>query len=662
MASPLVLVRSEIAGRGSRRHMPMRNSPVPEVGTTGSSSERQRDARAAVGVTPGLPSQPEVRSGLDARSPEPVVRLAACGSEIRPSSWQDPSTLLVRGEEPELMTESKLHAKPLLCVVNDDQAVRELLVSDLHERFGTHYAIEAHADADAALVALQRHAGDARRLAAVFTAASAACGDDTFRARVRDLYPAARRVLMVGRGQWNQVHPAVIAMRTGHAESYIFVPWVQRERWLYMPVTELLAEWELTQRPAMEVAQLVGEAWESRAYALRDLLSRLGLPFGLYSPDSVGGRRILEQAGLDDRGLPVLAFPRTGTVLANPSDERMATALGFATKPQSRECDLAIIGAGPAGLAAAVYGASEGLATVVIDEAVPGGQAGTSSRIRNYLGFPTGLSGRDLANRALEQAWFFGARFVLSKRAVEIAPTGAACVVELENAPAITARAVIVATGVTWRRLGVPTLEALHGAGVFYGAAASDPSGLEGGKVFIVGAGNSAGQAAVHLAREATSVTLVVRGERLGGSMSDYLVRELEETANIRIRLRTEVVDGGGAGRLTGLTLRENATGAIEEVAADALYVMIGAAPHTEWLAETLARDRQGYILTGPDLSARDTRSWPLNRPPMLQETCLPGVFAAGDVRHGSVKRVASAVGSGSIAVQLAHLRLAELA
>ena len=560
------------------------------------------------------------------------------------------------------MTESKPRAKPLLCVVYDDRAVRELLVSDLRERFGTHYEIEAHADADVALVALQRHAGEARRLAAVFTADSAACGGDTFRARVHDLYPAARRVLMVGRGQWSNAHPAVAAMRTGQAESYIFVPWVQRERWLYMPVTDLLAEWELTQPPSVEVAQLVGERWEPRAYALRDLLSRLGLPFGFYSPDSVGGRRILQRVGLDGRELPVLAFPRTGTVLTDPSDERLATALGFATQPQSRECDLAVIGAGPAGLAAAVYGASEGLATVVIDEALPGGQAGTSSRIRNYLGFPTGLSGRDLANRALEQAWFFGARFVLSKRAVEIAPTSAAYVVELENAPAITARTVVVATGVTWRRLGVPTLEGLQGAGVFYGAAASDTSGLEGGKVFIAGAGNSAGQAAVHLARAAASVTLIARGERLGASMSDYLVRELEETPNIRIRLRTEVVDGGGTGRLTGLTLRDSATGAIEEVAADALYVMIGAAPRTEWLAETLARDRQGYILTGPDLSAHDTRSWPLDRPPMLQETCLPGVFAAGDVRHGSVKRVASAVGSGSIAVQLAHLRLAELA
>jgi thioredoxin reductase (NADPH) len=560
------------------------------------------------------------------------------------------------------MTPSELHARPLLCVVHEDQAVRELLASDLYERFGTQYEVEAHVDADAALVALVCHAREGRRLAAVFIADSVACGGDTFRARVHDLYPAARRVLMVGRGQWSQAHPAVAAMRTGHAESYIFVPWVQRERWLYMPVTELLAEWELTQRPAIEVAQLVGEPWEPRAYALRDLLSRVGLPFGSYSTDSVDGRRILARAGLEGQRLPVLVFPRTGTGLANPSDEQVAAALGFATEPQSRECDLAIIGAGPAGLAAAVYGASEGLATVVIDEAVPGGQAGTSSRIRNYLGFPTGLSGRDLANRALEQAWFFGARFVLSKRAVEIAPTGAVYVVELENAPAITARTVIVAVGVTWRRLSVPTLEALQGAGVFYGAAASDTSGLEGDEVFIVGAGNSAGQAGVHLARVAASVTLVVRGESLAASMSDYLVRELEETPNIRIRFRTEVIGGGGTSRLTALTLRESATGAIEEVAADALYVMIGAAPRTEWLADRLARDREGYILTGPDLSAHDMRSWPLNRPPMLQESCLPGVFAAGDVRHGSVKRVASAVGSGSIAVQLAHLRLAELA
>jgi thioredoxin reductase (NADPH) len=548
--------------------------------------------------------------------------------------------------------------KPLLCVVHDDADVRGLLVRDLAERFAGHYLIEEYPDADSALAALRAHAERGRRVAAVFAADSSPCGGDIFRARVRALHPDARRVLLVGRGEWDRVHPAVGAMRTGQAESYIFVPWALRERWLYLPVTELLADWEASQRAAVEVAQIVGDDWEPRARVLRDFLSRVGIPFGFHTPDSPEARRILAEAGVDGQRRPVLAF-RTGTVLVDPSHQRLAEALGFPTQPEAGVCDLAIVGGGPAGLAAAVYGASEGLSTVVVDADIPGGQAGTSSRIRNYLGFPTGLSGRDLTNRAIEQAWFFGARFALSKRVTAIGHAGEHHRVELQDGATITARTVLIATGVTWRRLGIPSLEALNGAGVFYGAAVADARLAAGARVYVVGAGNSAGQAAVHLARSAASVTLLVRRDRLGATMSDYLVRQLEETANIEIRLRTEITGGGGEGRLSSLTLRDDTRGVVEEVAADALYVMIGAEPHTDWLAGTLARDDQGYILTGPALAGQP--GWPLQRPPMLLETSVPGVFAAGDVRHGSVKRVASAVGGGSIAVQLAHLRLGEL-
>jgi thioredoxin reductase (NADPH) len=550
---------------------------------------------------------------------------------------------------------------PVLCVVHDEPKVRDLLVHDLRERFGRQYEIEAHPNAQAALAALHRHAATKRAVSAVFGADTEACGGETFRATVRELHPHTRRVVLVGRGEWSKAHPAVAALRSGQAESYIFVPWVQRERWLYLPVSELLADWEASQRPAVEVVQVIGQEWEPRAHALRELLTRIGLPLGFYPSESPEGRRALERAGLNGTEAPVLAF-RTGTVLVDPSIDRVANQLGFATEPDQQPCDLAIIGGGPAGLAAAVYGASEGLATVLIEQEMVGGQAGTSSRIRNYLGFPTGLSGRDLTSRALEQAWFFGARVVLSRPATAIAPAGAGYRIELADAPSVAARTVIVATGVTWRRLGVPALEALRGAGVFYGAAASDAAAVKDAQAFIVGAGNSAGQAAVHLARAAASVTLVVRGERLAASMSDYLVRELEQTPNVRIRLRTEVIDGGGRGRLATLTLRDNARGVTEEVPADALYVMIGAHPHTDWLAGMLARDELGYILTGEEVTNQDAHLWPLERLPLLQETSLPGVFAAGDVRHGSVKRVASAVGSGSIAVQLAHIRLAEIA
>jgi thioredoxin reductase (NADPH) len=301
------------------------------------------------------------------------------------------------------------------------------------------------------------------------------------------------------------------------------------------------------------------------------------------------------------------------------------------------------------------------LATIVIDHGLPGGQAGTSSRIRNYLGFPTGLSGRDLTNRAMEQAWFFGARFVLSRRATGLAAAGEGYRVELEGVKSIEAHAVVICTGVTWRRLEVSSLDALLGAGVFYGVAASDAAVVDSARVFIVGAGNSAGQAAVHLAGAGADVTLVVRGPSLASSMSEYLVRELEQTPGIGIRLRTEVADVSGRTHLTGLTLRQTVDGSTEDVDADLLYVMIGGHAQTDWLDGTLARDEHGYVLTGPDVAAKDRFAWPLERPPMLLETSLPGVFAAGDVRRGSVKRVASAVGEGSIAVQLAHLRLAEL-
>ncbi|HET6865996.1 MAG TPA: FAD-dependent oxidoreductase [Solirubrobacteraceae bacterium] len=549
----------------------------------------------------------------------------------------------------------------MLCVVHDAPGVRELLVADLRERFGRQYEVEGYPDAHTALEALRRHASTARAVSAVFGADTEACGGDAFRATVRELHPHARRVVLVGRGEWSKAHPAVAALRSGQAESYIFVPWVLRERWLYLPVSELLADWEASQRPDVEVVQVIGREWEPRTHALRELLSRIGLPLGFYPSESPEGRDLLERAGVNGADAPVLAF-RTGAVIVDPSLAHVANQLGFATEPDEKPCDLAIIGGGPAGLAAAVYGASEGLATVLIEQEMVGGQAGTSSRIRNYLGFPTGVSGRDLTSRALEQAWFFGARVVLSRSATGIASAGAGYRIELAGAPPVAARTVIVATGVTWRTLGVPALEALRGAGVFYGAAASDAAAVKDAQAFIVGAGNSAGQAAVHLARTAASVTLVVRGERLGVSMSDYLVRELEKTPNVTIRLHTEVIDGGGGAHLESLTLRDNMQEITEEVPADALYVMIGAHPHTDWLAGAVSRDELGYILTGEDVIDQEGHTWPLSRPPMLQESSLPGVFAAGDVRHGTVKRVASAVGSGAIAVQLAHIRLAEMA
>jgi len=545
---------------------------------------------------------------------------------------------------------------PALHLLHGDEAVRAELEHDLRRRYGADYDVCAHASAAEVLAALGRDADSDRRVAVVFSDESPAGGSAELLAAVHELHPLARRVLLIGRGEWSKEHPAVAAMRTGQVDSYIFVPWGLPERWLYLPVGEILADWEASQPPPFEAARIVGDEYEARAHALRDLFSRIGIPHRFVPADAEEGRALRAELA-DDTALPLLAF-RSGTVLSDPSLERVSQALGFATEPEPGLCDVAIVGGGPAGLAAAVYAASEGLRATVIEPSIPGGQAGTSSRIRNYLGFPNGLSGRDLANRALEQAWFFGARFVLARPAVRLESGDGGHVVHLEGGAEVGARAIVIATGVTWHTLEAPALAELLGAGVYYGAAAFDTSAA-GAAAFVVGGGNSAGQAAVHLARSAASVTLVVRGDRLGASMSDYLVQELAETANIQVRLGTEVVDGAGSAGLERVTLRDRERGTTEEVAADALYVMIGARPQTGWLEGAVARDRQGYVLTGRDL---DQAGWPLERPPMLMETSVPGVFAAGDVRHGSVRRVASAVGGGSIAVQLVHLRLAELA
>jgi thioredoxin reductase (NADPH) len=345
-----------------------------------------------------------------------------------------------------------------------------------------------------------------------------------------------------------------------------------------------------------------------------------------------------------------------GRVLADPSRAEVAEALGVRTTPAGGRYDVAVIGAGPAGLAASVYGASEGLATVVLEPEAIGGQAGTSSLIRNYLGFPMGVSGADLAVRAYTQAWNFGAEYVYGN-AAGLRPEGSDLVVTLADRHEVRARAVVVASGMAYRRLGIPALDALTGAGVFYGAAASEAQAMKGCEVFVAGGANSAGQAAVHLARYAARVTVLIRAHSLAESMSEYLIREIESAPNITVRRRVAVTGGAGRGRLESLTVTDLDSGAAQQVAAMALFVMIGAEPRTQWLPEAVRRDESGFVLTGADLliEGRPDETWPLRRLPMFLESSLPGVFAVGDVRHGSVKRVASAVGEGSIAISLVH-------
>jgi thioredoxin reductase (NADPH) len=544
---------------------------------------------------------------------------------------------------------------PILFLVDDRPKVLAALAADLHRRFAGDHRILAEGSPGAALDRLAALAGGGEEVALVVAGQRMAeLPGVELLVRAHELHPGAKRVLLVGRREWTPTNPAARAMTLGQIDTYLFEPWLPVGRFLYLPVSQVLADWVPTRGPSFEGIRIVGPRWGTRSHELRDMLTRMGIPHGWYQAASAAGRRLLEEAGQDGSRLPVVVF-HSGQVFVDPSNAELAEALGYRTRPPAGSYDLAIVGAGPAGLAASVYAASEGLDTLVLEPQVVGGQAGTSSLIRNYLGFPQGIGGGDLANRALEQAWLFGANLVLAQRAAGLRADGRRRLVRLSDGGEVEARAVVVASGVAWRRLGVPRLEALVGAGVFYGAAGAEARAMEGQEVFVVGAGNSAGQTALHLARYAASVTLLVRGPDLGRSMSEYLIQEIDQAPNVAVRLRTQVADGLGGRRLEGLVLR-GGDGSLEEVPAAALFVMIGGEPRTEWLAG-LSRDDRGYVLTGHDLlsDGRAPSGWPLERPPLLLETSVPGVFAAGDVRHRSVKRVASAVGEGAVAVQLVH-------
>ena len=506
------------------------------------------------------------------------------------------------------------------------------LAADLRRRYDADYRTIAAPDAEAALAAL-RATDDSVALLIADERLDDPIG---FLAAAHELRPGAKRVLLIDRGDWSAGHPAIAALALGRIDYHLYRPWRPLERILYAAVAEFLAAWETARPPGMAVFRIAGEPHSTASHALRDVLSRAGVPYWFHDAGSAEGQALLREAGTGR--LPV-AVHFDGTVLAEPTYPEVAAKLGLPVRPPTGVCDVVIVGAGPAGLAAAVYAASEGLRTVLIESMVPGGQAATSSLIRNYLGFPRGVSGEELNNRALEQAWLFGAHLAVSAAVTRIAADGDLRLVWTGDGPPLSARAIVLATGVSWRRLGVEPLEELIGAGVFYGAAGAEARAVTGGRAYVVGAGNSAGQAALHLAKYAASVTLVVRGESLAAGMSEYLITEIDKKENIRVLLRTEVVGGGGPGHLARLELRSGQSRITEP--ANALFVMIGAEPRTEWLAGAVDRDEGGFLLTG-------FSGLPL-------QTSLPGVFAAGDVRHGSVKRVASAAGEGAIAIQNVH-------
>jgi thioredoxin reductase (NADPH) len=553
--------------------------------------------------------------------------------------------------------------RPAFVVVSADRHELASLTADLDRRFGRDYRVAGHSAPSDALAELRRLAADGIDVALILVSERLdGTSQFEFLVGAHELHPRAQRLLIVARGSYGPDHQVVRAMTLGVIDGHLFRPWRPRDRWLYLPISEALAEWSDTRRRSYEGFRIIGPRWSPRCHELRDLLSRIGFPFGFYDEDSPEGRALLDEAGLDG-GQPVV-LTRSGRALINPTNTEISAALGMRTEPASSFYDVVVVGAGPAGLAAAVYGASEGLHTLVVDREVPGGQAGTSSRIRNYLGFTRGISGEALANRAFEQAWLFGAEFLVTNEATGLRVDGDDRIVRLAGGIEVRARSVVIATGVSWRRLGVASLESLHGAGVFYGAAGGEARAAEGRDVYVIGAGNSAGQAAVHLSRYAASITIVALEGSLRERMSEYLVQQIDATPNIRVRPHAQVVDAHGTRGLERLTIRDLDTGEAETLPASALFVMIGAEPHTDWLDDVVERDERGYLLTGRDVrrGGPSRPGWRLTRPPLLLETSVPGVFAAGDVRHRSIKRVASAVGEGANAISLLHEYLAEQA
>jgi thioredoxin reductase (NADPH) len=545
-------------------------------------------------------------------------------------------------------------AQPSLMVVDGNEGELARTVAELHRRYGSDYRIVSERSAIVALSHLEasRAANEAIAVVLADQWLPELTGEE-FLARVRDLHPHAKRALLVPWGAWADPPTAAAihrAIALGHTDYYVLKPWRSPDELFHRTIAEFIHEWSRIAMPGPSPIALVAERWSPRAHELQSLLIRNGVPHVAHESNSDDGRRLLEQVGLTESELPVVVSS-DGLVLVDPSNAELAASYGMSTELDAdADFDLAVVGAGPAGLAAAVYASSEGLRTLVVERESIGGQAGSSSLIRNFLGFPRGVGGAELAQRAFQQAWVFGTRFLLMREVVELRQDGERFVLSLSSGGQARARSVILATGAAYRRLGIPSLDTFTGTGVFYGASVTEGKALTGEDVYVVGGGNSAGQAAMHLSRHARRVTLLVRGTSLESSMSSYLIETLVAAPNIEVRLHTDVTGGEGRGRLERIALRDIPSGAEATVPAAALFVLIGARPHTNWFPTDIDCDERGYVLTGSDLA--DSTVSPL-------ETSLPGVFAVGDVRHHSIKRVASAVGEGSVAVQHVHRYLA---
>ena len=547
-----------------------------------------------------------------------------------------------------------------LAVLSVDPAVREEIAAELRKRYSADYSILVGGTVEE--LAAELASAPNRPLALVLGGYSAnePAGLEAI-ASLSAAYPQALRAAVVRWGELDIAELLFAAITAGQLDAWVYRPGSSGDEEFHLAVTELLDEWSSRSGAAYEAVQVIGERWAPRSTELRDMFIRNHVPTGFYEAGSEAGGELLTSLGLENPELPVvvLRFRPNRPVLINPNAMEIAAAFGLLDSVASEPpFDVAVLGAGPAGLSAAVYAASEGLRTIVLEPLAMGGQAGSSSLIRNYLGFPRGISGARLAANAYSQAWSFGATFLWSRSVVNIASDGDLRVLALSDGSTVRTRTVVVATGAEWRRLGVDSLEALRGRGVFYGAAVSEARAMTGKNVFVLGGGNSAGQAAVYLARFARQVTILIRRASLIETMSTYLLTEIDNTANIDVHTRVAVVDGIGTGTLEALVLEDLDSAARETVPADALFAMIGSVPQTDYLGEHVRRDRWGFILTGSDLTG-DAAERHEDRAPLMFETSLPGVFAIGDVRHGSVKRVASAVGAGAMVVAMVHEYLA---
>jgi thioredoxin reductase (NADPH) len=547
-------------------------------------------------------------------------------------------------------------ARAIILTVDDDVAVSRAITRDLRARYGEqHRIVRATSGADA-LATLEEFRRRDQPVALIVSdhRMPMMTGID-FLERSIELTPGAKRVLLTA---YADTDVAIKAINDIGLDHYLMKPWAPPEERLFPVVDDLLADWTRANDTRFDGIRVVGNRWSEQSYDTRMFLARNHLHYQwLELERDDEAQRLHDLFGAADLALPLVLLA-DGTALHGPTSQELADALGLRTRAEAALYDLVVIGAGPAGLAAGVYGASEGLRTAVIERDAPGGQAGQSARIENYLGFPNGLSGADLSHRAMTQAQRLGAEMVFARSVEGLEQRGTVHAVCFADGSEIEARSVVIATGVAYRLMAADGLGELTGRGVYYGASASDARHAEGDDVYIVGAANSAGQAALHLARYARRVVILVRGESLAASMSRYLVERIDAAANIDVRVRTEVARGGGTDHLEWLELVDRASGRHEEVKASFLYVFIGASPHTDWLGDDVARDARGFILTGPDVLAADGGRWPLARAPYSLETSRPGVFAAGDVRLASMKRVASAVGEGSSAVSNVHLYL----